>query len=115
MHYLSDYDFSALLKTAKDKKYYQRLMILAYLKNGMSQAETARLLFISSQTVSTRLKRFTQDGLDGLKDKAKSGRPRILDAKEHDALKEKIESAQSELTGGRIRGANPGGRHHSIN
>lgn len=79
-------------------------MILAYLKDGKSQAETARLLFISTQKVSAWLKRFREEGLDGLQDKARSGRPRILDSGHHEALKKKIEDSPSALSGGRLRG-----------
>lgn len=101
---LTDYDFACLSKSAPDRSRYQRLIILAYLKEGKTKAETARLLYISAQTVSAWFKRFTEAGLHGLEDKPRSGRPRILDACQHDLLKEKIEDAQSELSGGRIRG-----------
>jgi transposase len=101
---LADYDFSSLSKSASNKNIYQRLMILAYLKEGNTQVKTAKLLYISAQKVSAWFKRFTEEGLDGLEDKPRSGRPRILDACQHDLLKEKIEKAQSELSGGRIRG-----------
>lgn len=83
---------------------YQRLMILAYLKEGKSQAETARLLYISTQKVSAWLKRFRQEGIEGLQDKERSGRPRLLDRCHHEALKKKIGDAQSALPGGRLRG-----------
>ena len=93
---LTDYDFASLSKSAPNRNNYQPLMILASLKEGKTQVETARLLYISTQKVSAWFKRFTQAGLDGLKDKPRSGRPRILDACQHDLLKEKIEKVQSE-------------------
>jgi transposase len=103
-HSLTEYDFSSLSKSAPNRNSYQRLMILAYLKEGKTRVETARLLYISTQKVSAWLKRFTEAGLEGLEDKPRSGRPRTLDACQHDLLKEKIEKAQSELPGGRVRG-----------
>jgi transposase len=103
-HSLVDYDFSSLLKSTSNKNIYQRLMILAYLKEGNTQVKTAKLLYVSAQKVSSWFKRFTEEGLEGLEDKPRSGRPRILDACQHELLKEKIEQAQSELSGGRIRG-----------
>ena len=101
---LTDYDFVALSKLAPDRNNYQRLMILADLKEGKTQAETARLLYISSQKVSAWLKRFSQEGIEGLKDKTRSGRPRLLDRSAHGALKQKIEASQSALLGARLRG-----------
>jgi transposase len=103
-HTLNDYDFVALSRSAPDKNNYQRLMILAYLKEGKTHCETAKLLYISSQKVSAWLKRFRQDGLEGLKDKPRSGRPRLLDSGAHETLKEKIEQSQAALSGGRLRG-----------
>ena len=35
-------DFKALAKKEKDKRIYQRLMMLAYLKEGMSKAQVSR-------------------------------------------------------------------------
>jgi len=83
---------------------YQRLMILAHLKEGKSQVETAELLYISSQKVSAWFKRFSEEGIEGLQDKTRSGRPRLLASDHHKVLKQKIEDAQSALPGGRLRG-----------
>ena len=101
---LGDYDFASLSKSAPSRNNYQRLMILAYLKESKTQVETARLLYISPQTVAYWLRRFAKEGLSGLEDKPRTGRPRILDASQHDLLKEKIEAAQSQLSGGRLNG-----------
>ena len=42
---LEDYDFAALAKAPSNKKLYQRLMILAHLKQGMPKAQISQLLF----------------------------------------------------------------------
>ena len=39
---LEDYDFAALAKAPSNKKLYQRLMILAHLKQGMPKAQISQ-------------------------------------------------------------------------
>ena len=41
---LEDYDFAALAKAPSNKKLYQRLMILAHLKQGMPKVQISQLL-----------------------------------------------------------------------
>ena len=101
---LEDYDFATLAKAERNKKIYQRLMILAHLKEGMPKAQISQLLFISTDQIYAWLKRFHEQGVEGLKDKARSGRPRLLNSSAHEALKQKIEDSQSALSGGRLRG-----------
>lgn len=103
-HHLDKYDFAILCKAERNKKIYQRLMILACLKEGMSKADISRLLFISTDQIYAWLKRFREEGIEGLKDKARSGRPRLLDSSHHKTLKQKMEELQSALPGGRLRG-----------
>lgn len=101
---LDDYDFKALAKAESNKRIYQRLMMLAHLKEGMSKAQISRLSFTSPDRIYAWLKRFDEEGIEGLKDKARSGRPRLLDSSAHEALKQKIEESQATLSGGRLRG-----------
>ena len=101
---LESYDFKALAKKEKDKRIYQRLMMLAYLKEGMSKAQVSRLTFTAPDRVYAWLKRFHEQGIEGLRDKPRSGRPSLLDRSAYDALRQKIEDSQSSLSGGRLRG-----------
>ena len=101
---LESYDFKALAKKEKDKRIYQRLMMLAYLKEGMSKAQVSRLTFTAPDRVYAWLKRFREQGIEGLRDKPRSGRPGLLDRSAYDALQQKIKDSQSLLSGGRLRG-----------
>ena len=92
---LESYDFKALAKKEKDKRIYQRLMMLAYLKEGMSKAQVSRLTFTAPNRVYAWLKRFHEPGIEGLRDKLSSGRPRLLDRSAHGALKQKFVQVQS--------------------
>ena len=97
-------DFKALAKKESDKRIDQRLMMLAYLKEGMSKAQVSRLTFTAPDRVYAWLKRFREQGIEGLRDKPKSGRPGLLDRSAYDALQQKIENLQSSLSEGRLRG-----------
>ena len=97
---LESYDFKALAKKEKDKRIYQRLMMLAYLKEGMSKAQVSRLTFTAPDRVYAWLKRFHEQGIEGLRDKPRSARPGLLDRSAYDALQQKIEDSQSLLSGG---------------
>ena len=101
---LDDYDFATLAKAEKNKKIYQRLMILAHLKEGMPKSQISRLLFISTDQIYAWATRFHQEGIESLNDKPRSGRPRLLDRSFDEALKQKIEESQAALSGGRLRG-----------
>ena len=101
---LDSYDFKALAKKESDKSIYQRLMMLAYLKEGMSKTQVSRLTFTAPDRVYAWLKRFREQGIEGLRDKPGSGRPSLLDRSAYDALQQKIEDSQSSLSGGRLRG-----------
>ena len=101
---LDDDDFVALAKAQSNKSIYQRLMMLAYLKEGMSKAQVSRLTLTAPDRVYAWLKRFREQGMEGLRDKPRSGRPSLLDRSAYDALQQKIEDSQSALSGGRLRG-----------
>ena len=94
---LESYDFKALAKKESDKRIYQRLMMLAYLKEGMSKAQVSRLTFTAPDRVYAWLKRFREQGIEGLRDKPRSGRPGLLDRSAYDALQQRIEDSQSLL------------------
>ncbi|MBA6265906.1 helix-turn-helix domain-containing protein, partial [Colwellia sp. MB02u-12] len=51
-----------------------RLMALSHIKGGANNSQTARNLHISRRIVNDWVKRFYEQGLDGLKEKPRSGR-----------------------------------------
>ena len=50
------------------------------------------------------LKRFCQQGIEGLRDKPRSNRSSLLNRSAYYSLQQKIENSQSLLSGGRLRG-----------
>jgi len=57
----------------------QRARILLLGSDGLTNSEIARLVGVTRQTVITRRARYASNGLDGLDDAERSGRPRRID------------------------------------
>jgi len=101
---LASDDVKVLAKKERDKSIYQCLMMLVYLKEGMSKAQVSRLTFTAPARVYAGLNRFREQGMEGLRNKPRHGRPGLLDRSAYDALQQKIADSQSLLPGGRLRG-----------
>jgi transposase len=70
------------IRRSADARYDHRLHGILLIAQGMSAPETARLLGDSPRTVEYWLDRFERDGLAGLIDGEREGRPRRLDPKQ---------------------------------
>ena len=57
-----------------------RVQAILLLDGGLSAAEIARTLGVHRNTVYNWIKRFDHDGLEGLRDRPRSGRPPKADA-----------------------------------
>ena len=64
---LASDDVKVLAKKESDKRIYQCLMMLAYLKEGMSKAQVSRLTFTAPDRVYAWLKRFREQGIERFK------------------------------------------------
>lgn len=80
------------IRRTRESRYDHRLHGLLLVAQGMSCGEVARLLGDSARTVEYWVKRFEQDGLAGLVDGERSGRPARLMPEQM----EKIEQALRE-------------------
>ena len=101
---LEDHDFALLAKSAKDRKTYQRLMILSHTKAGFLRKDVARSLNISTPTVRKWLNIYFDSGLEGLVDKPRSGRPCYLSSDQIKLVKEHIQKSHTSPNGGRLQG-----------
>jgi transposase len=71
-------EIEGLLKSKEDYKIAARLVSILPLAKGESSRKAQELLLLSHNQILIWAKRFNEQGLDGLKDKTKSGRkPRI--------------------------------------
>lgn len=101
---LQDFDFVHLAKQSRDAKEKQRLLILANLQDGKTQAVIADTLKVSKDSVKRTLKRFKQSGVSDLKDRPRPGAPSKLEASQHEAVKAFILAQQQDRKGGRLTG-----------
>jgi transposase len=65
-----------------------RMLAIANVLDGFDRGEAARLADMSAQALTDAVKRYNEEGLAGLYDRAKPGRPRHLDAEQERALVE---------------------------
>ena len=101
---LNEFDFQRLASTESDPRTRIRLLMMTHLQNGATPKETAKMLCCDTSTVTRKLARFKRDGLDGLKDKHRSGAPYKLSPNYHNEFKKLITDAQSNQDGGRLIG-----------
>jgi transposase len=70
------------IRRSEESRYDHRLHGLLLVAQGMTCPEVARLLGDSSRSVQYWLKRFEQDGLAGLSEQERSGRPASLNERQ---------------------------------
>ena len=93
-------DFKSLI--AKETNGRVRLMALSHIKEGANNAQTARNLHISRRIVNDWLKSFYAHGLEGLKEKPRSGRPSRLNEAQLTQLSDYIHNNSIKESGGRL-------------
>ncbi|EOU2463402.1 helix-turn-helix domain-containing protein [Vibrio navarrensis] len=55
-----------------------RLLALAHFKDGHSRTQIAKFLMVSRTSVNKWVHTFLEEGLEGLKEKPRTGRPPLL-------------------------------------
>ena len=90
IHTLSETDFSKLAKSEPKANVRLRLLMMAHLQQGATTKEAAKNLFVSRITIRRWLNRYLNSGVDGLRDKPKSGCPFKLPIGEHECFKKRV-------------------------
>jgi transposase len=104
MHFLKDIDFPPLIAKQQNGRMRRRLMALSHIKNGANRTQTAKYLQVSRRMVNEWVKRFNEEGLDGLKEKPRSGRPHVLSTEQLKKLKAYVVPHAIKPDGGRLKG-----------
>ena len=102
MNKINEIDFQALIAQETNGRMRIRLLALAHIKDGANNTQTAKYLKVSRRSVNDWLRRFNEGGLDGLKEKARSGRPCSLSSKQLELLKIYIQENSIKPNGGRL-------------
>ncbi len=77
-----------LARTQKNNRTSRRLLGIAHALGGMSITAAAQAAGMERQALGDAIKRYNAEGLKGLFDRAKPGRPRKLDAAQEKELSE---------------------------
>ena len=77
-----------LARTQKNNRASRRMLGIANALGGMTVSAAARAAGMERQALGDAIKRYNTEGLDGLFDRAKPGRPRKLDAAQEKELSE---------------------------
>lgn len=85
------------IKNDSDWRVRQRAQVIRLLHKGHKAPEIAELLSISTGPVYYWHKRWREDGLEGLRDKARSGRPKLGDEAYRQKLEEVLATEPQEL------------------
>ncbi len=99
-----DYDFSKLSKNEPDPKVRVRLLGMAALQEGIPSTKVAKFLNVHYATVSNWVNRFAVEGVQGLRDKPRSGRKRKINTIEIESFKNDIKKMTENRNGGRLIG-----------
>ena len=101
-----DYDSIELRRRAKasdDPRQVRRLLALAAVYDGMSRREAAKVGGMDRQTLRDWVHRFNEEGPEGLKNRAGSGRPRLLSDTQMAELSEIVETGPDPKVDGVVR------------
>jgi len=71
-------DLRAAAKQAEDAKQASRILAIAMVLDGIGRGDAARLCGMDRQTLCDWVHRYNETGLEGLADRARSGRPASL-------------------------------------
>ncbi len=95
-------DFSGLVKKEKSPEMRIRLLGLLNVKKKKSFLQVAEALNVNEKSVRNWVKRFKENGIEGLRNKAGSGRKPILSSDKKEDFRESVIALQKNVPGGRI-------------
>lgn len=105
MDTLKNTDFKALARKQKSVQMKMRLLALAHFQEGNSRTQIAKFLKVSRTSVNKWIKAYLNNGMDGLQEKPRTGRPAWLTTTQQKQLADYLEKNAVKSTGGRLTGA----------
>lgn len=94
---LSTKDFSKLIRACNDPRVRQRLIGLKYILHGNTASAAGELVGLTTSAMTGWVHRFNAEGIDGLYDQPRSGRPAQLSEEQKQSFKKRIEAGPTEL------------------
>ncbi|GEA49903.1 hypothetical protein VIN01S_07070 [Vibrio inusitatus NBRC 102082] len=105
MEGLNDIDFKKLASQQKSIQMKMRLLALAHFKDRQSRTQIAKFLKVSRTSVNKWVQAFLEEGLEGLQEKPRTGRPPFLIPAQREHLSRYIKDKAHNSEGGRLTGA----------
>ncbi|WP_434096004.1 IS630 family transposase [Vibrio metschnikovii] len=105
MDSLNNIDFKKLASQQKSIQMKMRLLALAHFKDGQSRTQIAKFLKVSRTSVNKWVQVFLEEGLEGLQEKPRTGRPPFLTSEQKEQLSQYIKDKANDTQGGRLTGA----------
>lgn len=90
---ISGRDLEILYKKEKDPKVRERLLMIIHTKEGHTTREVAKIVKKSYVSISKWISRFNKEGLEGLKNRLKPGKPPKMSKEQFQSLKKDIEKS----------------------
>lgn len=85
---LSASDLRRMARSEDNRRASMRMLAIANAIDGFGRCEAARLVGMSGQALCDAINRFNSEGLAGLQDRTKSGRPSMLDTAQRQELRD---------------------------
>ena len=104
MDSLQNTNFTKLASQQKTIQMKMRLLALAHFKDGQSRTQIAKFLRVSRTSVNKWVQLFLEEGLQGLQEKPRTGRPAFLSPKQREQLSDYIKAEAQSSSGGRLTG-----------
>jgi transposase len=92
VEHLSPNQLRRKAKTESNARVRVRLLAIANVLDGMSRKDVARSAGVSRNAVCGWIDRYNQQGIDGLSDSPRSGRPTNIDPQQLDRFKQRVQT-----------------------
>lgn len=102
MDSLKNTDFKALARKQKTVQMKMRLLALAHFQEGHSRTQIAKFLKVSRTSVNKWIKVYLEEGIQGLQEKPRTGRPAFLSSNQQKRLAKFIEEKAQNNEGSRL-------------
>jgi transposase len=100
---LQDTDFKSLIAKETNGRMRIRLIALSHIQAGTNKTQTAKYLKVSRRIVNEWVAKFYAEGLDGLKEKPRPGRPTALTNAQIAQFKQYVLNNSIKAKGGRLK------------
>jgi len=95
----SDEELSAAARKEHDRRVKTRILIIRYIRQGHSALQAGKVFALSRTQACMWVHRYNEQGLEGLREGLRSGRPAILKSEQVDRFKKCLERGPGEEEG----------------